>query len=64
MNQLTHRLYLMPFADRLATLRKQRGLTQEARSDQDLFTGLNQLCPVVGLDHQYTDRIVIIRSGA
>ena len=33
MNQLTHRLYLMPFADRLANLRKQRGLTQEGLTD-------------------------------
>ena len=33
MNQLTHRLYLMPFADRLANLRKQRGLTQEGLAD-------------------------------
>ncbi len=29
MTKSTHRLYLMPFAQRLTNLRKQRGLTQE-----------------------------------
>ena len=33
MIKTTHRLYLMPFADRLANLRKQRGLTQEGLAD-------------------------------
>ncbi len=33
MTEITHRLYLMPFADRLSNLRKQRGLTQEGLAD-------------------------------
>ncbi len=33
MIEITHRLYLMPFADRLSNLRKQRGLTQEGLAD-------------------------------
>lgn len=33
MTEITHRLYLMPFADRLTNLRKQRGLTQEGLAD-------------------------------
>jgi transcriptional regulator with XRE-family HTH domain len=33
MNKFTYRLYTMPFADRLADLRKQRGLTQAGLAD-------------------------------
>jgi len=34
MNNLTYRLYLMPFSNRLADLRKLRGLTQEGLAEQ------------------------------
>ena len=33
MNPFTHRLYAMPFADRLADFRRQRGLTQEGLAE-------------------------------
>ncbi len=33
MNNLTYRLYLMPFSDRLSDFRKLRGLTQEGLAD-------------------------------